>query len=195
MFGMKFVRYPASIKYLCYPYLITTFKILYIEYRLISWIFEFSCSLISCQHGPWESPISRAQGENDKCKMLKSNNSLFLSAEPAFLKLWVENQHEFPFHSQRQCNSAHRWIHLSDETEKQWPLLVCSAQIMFTELLPLLTNPDLETRTRSVAQVSLNVTSFNVPIMFLIYDVKGIYCIIVRSRSRPHVENLSDQQL
>ncbi len=30
MFGIKFVRYPAFITYLCHMYLITTFKILYI---------------------------------------------------------------------------------------------------------------------------------------------------------------------
>ncbi len=47
MFRIKFVRYPASIAYLCHMYLITTFKILYIEYWPIYQISEFSYSLIS----------------------------------------------------------------------------------------------------------------------------------------------------
>ncbi len=47
MFEINFVRYPASITYLCHTYLITTFKILYREYRLIYRISEFSYSLVS----------------------------------------------------------------------------------------------------------------------------------------------------
>ncbi len=46
MFGTKFVLFPASITYLCYMYLITTFKILVLEYRLIYPTSEFSYSLI-----------------------------------------------------------------------------------------------------------------------------------------------------
>ncbi len=46
IFGIKFVRYPASITYLCHVCLITTFKILCIENQQIYWISEFSYSLI-----------------------------------------------------------------------------------------------------------------------------------------------------
>ncbi len=47
MFWVKFVRYVASITHLCHTYLITTFKILYLEYRPIYRISEFSSCLIS----------------------------------------------------------------------------------------------------------------------------------------------------
>ncbi len=47
MFRIKFVLYIASITYLCHTYLITTFKILYVEYRPIRGMSEFSYSLIS----------------------------------------------------------------------------------------------------------------------------------------------------
>ncbi len=41
MFVIKFVRYPASITYLCHMYLIATFKILHIEYWPTYQILEF----------------------------------------------------------------------------------------------------------------------------------------------------------
>ncbi len=48
MSWIKFLRYPAFITCLCHTHLIiTTFKILYVVYRLICQIWEFSYSLIS----------------------------------------------------------------------------------------------------------------------------------------------------
>ncbi len=46
MIGIKFVGSLKSITYLCHMYLITTFKILVIEYPPIYWMSEFSCFLI-----------------------------------------------------------------------------------------------------------------------------------------------------
>ncbi len=43
MFGIKLARYPAFITYLCHTHLITTFKILYIEYWPIYRIFPNIC--------------------------------------------------------------------------------------------------------------------------------------------------------
>ncbi len=55
-YEIKFVGFPASITYLCYMYLITTFKILVIEYRLIYLISEFSYSLILVSASSHKSP-------------------------------------------------------------------------------------------------------------------------------------------
>ncbi len=47
MFGIKFVRHPDSVSYLCHTYVRTTSKILYLEYQSIYQILEFSSALIS----------------------------------------------------------------------------------------------------------------------------------------------------
>ncbi len=60
MFGKKFVRYPALITYLCHTYLITTFKILVIEYRPIYRVLEFSYPLISVSALATKVHIGRA---------------------------------------------------------------------------------------------------------------------------------------
>ncbi len=59
-FGIKFVRYPALITYLCHMHLITTFKILCIEYRPISNIGIFLLPNIVIGIGPKDSRIGWA---------------------------------------------------------------------------------------------------------------------------------------
>ncbi len=75
MFGIMFVRYPASIVYLCHMYLITSFKILHLEYRPIYRISEFSCSLISIGIGP-KNPIITF------CSSFRTDSALSRSSTP-----------------------------------------------------------------------------------------------------------------
>ncbi len=77
MFGIKFVRYPASVRCLCHMYLITTFKLLCIEYRLTYWISEYSYSLISLL--PSAPKIPYRSGPNN-LRDLASNVLLWCSA-------------------------------------------------------------------------------------------------------------------
>ncbi len=55
MFRIKFVRYPSFLMFLCHRHLITTFKILYVEYQPIYQISKISYSLMSAlASGPTE---------------------------------------------------------------------------------------------------------------------------------------------
>ncbi len=60
MFRVKFVRHLATVTYLCQTYLITTFKVLYIENWPIYWISEFSYSPVSVSASAPKIPYGQA---------------------------------------------------------------------------------------------------------------------------------------
>ncbi len=76
MFSIKFVRYPALITYLCHTYLITTFRLLCIEYRPIYQILEFLYSLVSVL--AWATKISYQLGPSLYCAVLNFLSALIL---------------------------------------------------------------------------------------------------------------------